>query len=61
MLRETLQRDAIDRGRHTAPLRPALDAVQIDTDGIPIDQIVAEIEALARTERDVTGEPPWPS
>ena len=59
--RETLQRDATDSGRHTAPLRPASDAVQIDTDGIPIDRIVAEIEALARTGRDAAGDPLWPS
>jgi cytidylate kinase len=61
VLRETLQRDAIDSGRETAPLRPARDAVQIDTDGMPIDQIVAEVEALARTEKDATGYPRWPS
>jgi cytidylate kinase len=61
VLRETRQRDAIDRGRYTAPLRPALDAVQINTDGIPIDQIVAEIEVLARSARDATGQPLWPS
>ena len=61
VLRETLQRDAIDRSRYTAPLRPALDAVQINTDGIPIDQIVAEIEELARSGRDATGQPLWPS
>jgi cytidylate kinase len=56
-----MQRDAIDRGRDTAPLRSALDAVQINTDGIPIDQIVAEIEELARAGRDATGQPLWPS
>jgi cytidylate kinase len=61
VLRETLQRDAIDSGRDTAPLRPALDAVQITTDGVPIEQIVAEIEARARAEVDVTGNPLWPS
>lgn len=61
VLRETLQRDAIDSGRETAPLRAALDAVQIDTDGIPVDQIVAEIEALARTRRDAAGDTLWPS
>jgi CMP/dCMP kinase len=61
VLRETMRRDAIDRGRDTAPLRPALDAVQINTDGIPIDQIVAEIEELARAGRDATGQPLWPS
>jgi cytidylate kinase len=61
VLHETLQRDAIDRSRYTAPLRPALDAVLINTDGIPIDQIVAEIEELARSARDTKGQPLWPS
>ena len=61
VLRETLNRDAIDRGRDTAPLRPAQDAVQINTDGIPVDRIVSEIEALARTRRDATGDALWPS
>ena len=61
VLAEMLQRDAIDSGRDTAPLRPALDAVQIKTDGVPIEQIVVEIEALARAEADATGDPFWPS
>jgi cytidylate kinase len=61
VLRETLQRDAIDSTRDTAPLRPALDAVKINSDGIPVDQIVAEIEELARAGRDATGLPLWPS
>ena len=59
MLGETLHRDAIDSGRQTAPLRPALDAVQIKSDGVPIEQIVAEIESLARAEADATGDPVW--
>ena len=42
-------------------MRPALDAVRIMTDGIPIEQIVAEIEALARAEADAAGDPLWPS
>jgi CMP/dCMP kinase len=61
VLGETLQRDATDSGRVTAPMRPALDAVRITTDGIPIEQIVAEIEALARAEADAAGDPLWPS
>jgi CMP/dCMP kinase len=61
VLQETRQRDAIDSGRHTAPLRPASDAVQIDTDGVPVDRIVAEIEELARAGRHVTGDHFWPS
>jgi cytidylate kinase len=61
VLRETLQRDAIDSSRDTAPLRPAFDAVEIKTDGVPIEQIVAEIEARARAQVDATGDPLWPS
>jgi CMP/dCMP kinase len=61
VLGETLHRDAIDSGRQTAPLRPALDAVQIKTDSVPIEQIVAEIESLARAEANATGDPLWPS
>ena len=61
VLAETLRRDAIDSGRDTAPLRPASDAVQIKTDGVPIEQVVAEIEARARAEVDATGDPLWPS
>jgi cytidylate kinase len=61
VLHETLQRDETDSTRNTAPLRPAVDAIQIDTDGISIDRIVAEIEELARTMRDATGDPLWPS
>lgn len=61
VLQETRRRDAIDSGRRTAPLRPASDAVQIDTDGVPVERIVAEIEELARTGRDATGERLWPS
>lgn len=61
VLGETLLRDAIDGGRDTAPLRPASDAVQIKTDGVPIEQVVAEIEARAREEVDAAGNPLWPS
>jgi cytidylate kinase len=61
VLDETRQRDAIDSGRRTAPLRPAADAVKIDTDGISVDRIVTEIEELARSVRDATGTPFWPS
>jgi CMP/dCMP kinase len=61
VLHETLRRDAIDSGRGTAPLRAAVDAVRINTDGTPIDQIVAEAEELARAGRDEMGNPLWPS
>jgi cytidylate kinase len=59
--RETLHRDAIDSGRNTAPLRAAADAVRIDTDDIPIETVVAEIENQARARLDAAGEAAWPS
>ena len=61
VLQETRQRDALDSGRQTAPLRPAVDAVRIDTDGVPVDRVVAEIEQLARRGRYLAGAPLWPS
>jgi cytidylate kinase len=59
--RETLHRDATDSGRNTAPLRAAADAVRIDTDDIPIETVVAEIENRARARLNATGEAHWPS
>jgi cytidylate kinase len=40
------RRDEIDSQRAHAPLRPADDAVIIDTDGLSIDQVLARIESL---------------
>jgi CMP/dCMP kinase len=37
------RRDALDTGRTTSPLRPAKDAVVIDTTGRDVDDVVAEI------------------
>jgi cytidylate kinase len=61
VLAETRTRDAIDSGRDAAPLREAPDAVRINTDGQPIDAVVAAIESLARQQRMPNGEPVWPS
>lgn len=51
LLREILARDARDANRTVAPLRPAEDAVHIDTTGLGIDAVVARVLALlpART------------
>src|SRR5690606_30980317 len=46
LLRETLARDARDASRTVAPLRPALDAVHIDTTGLGIDAVVERVLAL---------------
>jgi cytidylate kinase len=61
VLAETGARDAIDSGRDAAPLREAPDAVRIDTDGQPIDAVVAAIESLARAQRLPDGAPVWSS
>ena len=42
------RRDAVDSGRAVAPLRAAHDAVVLVTDGMTLDQVVAEVVALAR-------------
>ena len=46
LLREIMARDARDAQRAVAPLRPADDAVLIDTSGICIDDVVAKVLAL---------------
>ena len=46
LLREILARDARDANRSVAPLRPASDAVHIDTTGLGIDEVVGRVLAL---------------
>jgi cytidylate kinase len=43
MRREVETRDRVDTERAVAPLRPALDAVVIDTDHLDVDQVVDQI------------------
>ena len=45
---EILERDRRDSARSVAPLRPATDAVVIDSTGIAVDDVVDRILALAR-------------
>jgi cytidylate kinase len=42
------ERDARDEGREHSALRPADDAVEVDTTGLSLDEVVGRIEALAR-------------
>lgn len=49
LLREILARDARDAQRTVAPLRPAEDAVLVDTTGLNIDQVVERVLALVKT------------
>lgn len=48
LLREILARDARDAQRTVAPLRPAEDAVLIDTTGLNIDQVVERVLAIVK-------------
>ncbi len=48
VLAELQQRDARDSGRAVAPLKRAADAVEIDTDGKNIVEVVALMERLVR-------------
>ncbi len=50
LLREIMARDARDAQRAVAPLRPADDAVLIDTSGIGIDDVVARVLGLVPTQ-----------
>lgn len=43
------RRDAIDSGRAVSPLRPADDAIVIDTTNLDVDSVVADVVARARS------------
>ncbi|MEP7042105.1 MAG: (d)CMP kinase [Dokdonella sp.] len=49
LLREIEARDERDATRKVAPLRPAAGALVIDTTGIPVADVVAQVLAVART------------
>jgi CMP/dCMP kinase len=46
---EILERDQRDAARTTAPLKPAADAVLIDSTGVPVEAVVQRILDLARS------------
>jgi cytidylate kinase len=46
--RDIAERDARDSNRAVAPLRPAPDAIVVDSTGVPVDRVVAEVLGLAR-------------
>ncbi|WP_440225783.1 (d)CMP kinase [Dokdonella sp. MW10] len=48
LLREIQARDERDAARVVAPLRPADDALTIDTTGIPVDGVVAAVLSVVR-------------
>lgn len=51
VLADLRRRDAADSSRATAPLRPADDAVHIDSTGHYIEEVIEQICKLAREAR----------
>jgi cytidylate kinase len=47
-LRQIRERDSLDENREVAPLRPATDAVSVDSTGAVLDEIVAHIVGIVR-------------
>jgi cytidylate kinase len=45
------RRDKIDSGREAAPLRPADDAIIIDTTELSIDEVLAKVEELVQSTK----------
>ena len=48
ILRSIEERDHVDSSREDSPLRPADDAVMLDTDGLSFDEVVDRVVALAQ-------------
>jgi CMP/dCMP kinase len=51
VLRDQALRDAQDESREHSPLRTADDAVEVDTSGHTIDEVVAEVAGLVRARQ----------
>ena len=48
VLKEQTQRDREDSQREAAPLKPAEDAVQLDSSSMPLSEVVRQLEATVR-------------
>ena len=53
LFREMAERDRRDRERAVAPLKPAEDAVVVDTTGLDVDTVVARVIEIARLRMTV--------
>ena len=51
VLRDQTLRDAQDREREHSPLQAAADAVQLDTTGLSVDEVVERIVAMVRSAK----------
>jgi cytidylate kinase len=54
-LADLRERDARDSGREVAPLRPADDAVMVDSSGLDLDAVVARMLAVVRQREAAAG------
>ena len=55
ILAEVVERDARDMGRADAPLRPAADAVELDTSVLPVEEAIARAGAVVEAALDRAG------
>lgn len=53
VLDDVIRRDHLDTTRATSPLRPAEDAVQVDTTDLGIEEVIAKLVELARNRIEV--------
>ncbi|MGZ8649167.1 MAG: (d)CMP kinase [Solirubrobacteraceae bacterium] len=58
VLADLTERDARDSGRAHAPLVPAADAVPVDSTGLSLDEVVAQILTLAVEVLEIDAEAP---
>ena len=55
VLRDQALRDEQDRSREHSPLRPAVDAVELDTSGLSVDEVAGRVAELARARAERRG------
>ena len=55
ILKDIQRRDAYDSSREVAPRRPAPGSVELDSTGMTIDEVVAELVRLANEKRSMPG------
>ena len=54
VIRELKERDARDRSRAESPLRPAPDAVVLDSTGMSLDEVLSAAEAIVHSHLQVS-------
>ena len=54
ILAELKERDHRDRNREDSPLRPAEDAVILDSTGLTLDEVLGKAEAIVRSHMELT-------